>query len=144
MSKTIVNIGKNCTGDCNTGNRNTGNWNSANYSTGFFNSKEQPIYMFNKPVNMSRIDVYNLRGIQILNRAFKNVKWINADDMTQEEKTEHPEYETTKGYLKTIDFKTACKTMWSELADDEKEAVMQLPNFDADVFEEITGINVKE
>ncbi len=156
---TIVNTGKNCTGLNNSGNRNSGNynsgyynsgdynsgdWNSTDYSTGFFNSKEQPIYMFNKPVDMNRKDIYNLRGIRILNDAFKPAEWVKVDDMTQEEKTEHPEYETTKGYLKTKDFKTAYKTMWSELTDDEKEAVMQLPNFDAEVFEEITGINVKE
>ncbi|MBS5511762.1 MAG: hypothetical protein KHX30_10680 [Clostridium sp.] len=30
----IVNIGKNCTGRCNTGNRNTGDWNTGNWNTG--------------------------------------------------------------------------------------------------------------
>ena len=30
----IVNIGKNCTGRCNTGNRNTGDWNTGNRNTG--------------------------------------------------------------------------------------------------------------
>ena len=30
----IVNIGKNCTGHCNTGNWNTGDWNTGNWNTG--------------------------------------------------------------------------------------------------------------
>lgn len=55
----------------------------------------------------------------------------------------HPEYEATGGYLKTVDFKTACKMMWDKLSDNEKSAVMQLPNFNADVFEEITGISME-
>lgn len=34
--------------------------------------------------------------------------------------------------------------MWDNLTDDEKEAVKQIPNFDAKVFEEITGIDVEK
>ena len=34
----IVNIGKNCTGRCNTGNRNTGDWNTGNWNTGDCNT----------------------------------------------------------------------------------------------------------
>lgn len=30
--------------------------------------------------------------------------------------------------------------MWGSLNPDEKQAVKEIPNFDADVFEEITGI----
>ena len=34
----IVNIGKNCTGLCNTGNRNTGDWNTGDWNTGDCNT----------------------------------------------------------------------------------------------------------
>ena len=44
------------------------------------------------------------------------------------------------GYLKTVDFKTACRMMWDNL---DEEAVKNLPNFDNDVFREITGISVE-
>ena len=130
-------------GNWNSGNRNSGDWNSTNFSTGFFNSEQQPIYMFNQPTNMQRDDICNLAGIQILNWNYENSWWIYSENMSAEEKAAHPEYETTGGYLKTVDFKTACKMMWDGLNDDEKSAVMQLPNFDADVFEEITGISVE-
>ena len=131
------------TGDCNTGNWNTGNWNSTNFSTGFFNSEQQPIYMFNRPTNMQRNDICDLAGIQILNWNYENSWWIYSENMSAEEKAAHPEHETTGGYLKTVDFKTACKMTWDELSDNEKSAVMQLPNFNADVFEKITGISVE-
>lgn len=32
--------------------------------------------------------------------------------------------------------------MWNNLDDEDKQAVKEIPNFDADVFEEITGIRV--
>ena len=62
--------------------------------------------------------------------------------MTEEEKIKHPTYKTTGGYLKTVDFKTACKMMWDKLDDNDKEEVKKIPNFNAEIFEEITGINV--
>ena len=144
---TIVNEGNDCTGLCNTGNRNTGDWNtgdwnSTDFSTGFFNSEQQPIYMFNQPTNMQRNDICDLAGIRILNWNYEDSWWIYSENMSAEEKATHPEHETTGGYLKTVDFKTACKMMWESLNDDEKEAVKAIPNFDADVFEEITGIDV--
>jgi hypothetical protein len=64
--------------------------------------------------------------------------------MTEEEKREHPEHETLGGYLKEIPYKDACKLMWDKLDDDEKQAVKDIPYFDADVFKEITGIDVNE
>jgi hypothetical protein len=137
------NSGNYNSGDHNSGNYNSGNWNSTNYSTGFLNSEQQPIYMFNQPTNMQREEVYNLAGIQILNRNFKNSWWIYSENMSAEEKAAHPEHETTGGYLKTVDFKTACKIMWDNLDEEDKEAVRNLPNFDNDVFREITGISVE-
>ena len=62
--------------------------------------------------------------------------------MTEEEKIKYPTCKTTGGYLKTVDFETACKMMWDNLDDDEKQAVKEIPNFNAEIFEEITGINV--
>ena len=138
------NTGNRNTGNCNTGDCNTGDWNSTNFSTGFFNNIEQPVYIFNKPTDKFRDEIIKMEGMRILYSNFVNSKWIYSVNMTDEEKAAHPEHEITGGYLKTVDFKTACKSMWSKLSDDEKLAVMQLPNFDADVFEDITGINVNE
>jgi hypothetical protein len=64
--------------------------------------------------------------------------------MSEEEKVAHPEHETTGGYLKVVDFKTACKMMWDKLDDYDRQAVCEIPNFDAEVFMEITGIDVNK
>ena len=130
-------------GNWNSGNRNSGNWNSTNYSTGFFNSIEQPLYIFNNPTNMSRDDFNNLLAVRAMNWKYENNWWIYSENMTDEEKVAHPEHETTGGYLKTVDFKTACGLMWDNMTNAEKAAVKDIPNFDADVFEEITGIRVE-
>ena len=128
------------TGNRNTGDRNTGNWNSTNFSTGFFNSIQQPIYIFNKPTNLSRDEIINCKGISVLNWNYENNWCVYSQNMNEEEKKSHPEHETTGGYLKTVDFKTACQLMWDKLDNEDKQAVMNIPNFDANVFEEITGI----
>ena len=133
----------NCnSGNCNSGDWNSGNWNSTNYSTGFFNSIEQPLYIFNNPTNMSRDDFNSLLAVRAMNWKYENDWWIYSENMTDEEKINHPEHETTGGYLKTVDFKTACGLMWDDMTVEEKAAVKDIPNFDADVFKKITGIVV--
>ena len=129
-------------GDFNSGDCNSGDWNSCNFSTGFFNSVSQPLYAFNKPINMERGKFYNCEGVQILYNEFSPTQWIGDTDMTDKEKEEHPDYKTTGGYLKTFDFKTACERMWEQLTEKEKKEVCRIPNFDADVFKKITGIDV--
>ena len=139
----LANTGKDCTGNRNSGDWNSGDWNSTNYSTGFFNSIEQSLYIFNKPADISKDDFNNLLGVKAMTWKYENNWWIYSENMTNEEKTEHPEHETTGGYLKTVDFKTACGLMWDNMTDDEKAAVKGIPNFDAGIFKEITGIVVE-
>ena len=135
------NTGDYNTGNYNTGNWNTGEWNSTNYSSGFFNSIELPIYIFNQPINVLRNE-FKCTGLEVLKWNFENSWWIYENNMTEEEKIKYPTYKTTGGYLKTVDFKTACKMMWDNLNDDDKKEVKKIPNFNAEIFEEITGINV--
>ena len=130
------------TGHWNTGSRNTGDWNSTNFSSGIFNSVEQPLYIFNLPTKISRNEIRNHKGIKILDWNFENSWWIYSENMSDEEKSIHPEHEATGGYLKTVDFKPACKMMWDKLSDDEKQCVKEIPNFNAEVFKEITGIEI--
>jgi hypothetical protein len=136
------NTGNRNTGNWNTGNRNTGNWNtgdwnSCNHSAGFFNTVEQPLYIFNKiveGVTRSDIDTY----FQI-----KLTEWVLPENMTNEEKKENPSWETCEGYLKQREFKEACVLAWSEADPETKDKFLNLPNFDSKIFFEITGIDVK-
>lgn len=129
-------------GDYNRGNCNRGDWNSTSYATGFFNSIKQPLYIFNKPSDMSIDDFNNLIAVRAMRNNYVNNVWIYSEYMTKEEKEAHPEHETTGGYLKTVDFKKACSLMWDKMTAKEKASVKDIPNFDATIFEEITGIVV--
>ena len=41
-------------------------------------------------------------------------------------------------------FKDACAIWWENMTEDNRQIVRQIPNFDADIFFEITGINARE
>ena len=139
---TIVNIGTGNTGNRNTGNRNTGNCNTGDWNTGFFSTVTPKADLFEKPTDLTHEQVLDLPGMRVLNHAYENNWWIFSKDMTDEEKKQHPEHETTGGYLKTVPFKTACRMMWDKLDAADRQKVLDLPNFDARIFKEVTGIEV--
>lgn len=136
------NSGYGNSGNYNSGNNNSGNFNSCDHSNGFFNSLSPPLYAFNKPLNISRTEFLCSEGMQILRQNFHNMKWVHVDHMTDEEKISHPEYETARGYHKTLDCPTAYQYMWELLTPEEKQKVVEIPNFDDNVFKEITGIDI--
>ena len=137
------NIGDYNTGSCNTGSCNTGDWNSGSCNAGWFSTITPKIDLFEKPSGLTRKEVMDIPGIRTLNRAYKNHWWIYSENMTDEEKAAHPEHETLGGYLKTIPFKDACALMWENLSENDKQKVLEIPNFDADIFYRITGIRTR-
>ena len=147
---TIVNTGKDCTGlcntgDCNTGNRNTGDWNKSSFNTGCFNTEEQKIVLFNKPSNMTYSEWLDSDARYLLNQIPKDVvEWVYEEDMTDEEKAAHPTYETTGGYLKVLDESECGQLWWGSLSDRRKEIIKAIPNFDAEIFFQCTGVRVDE
>ena len=62
--------------------------------------------------------------------------------MTDEEKKNESDFSVREGYLKTYDYKEAWGNFWNKTSDDNKQLILDLPNFDATIFEDITGINV--
>lgn len=152
---TIVNTGKDCTGfcntgDCNTGNRNTGNrntgdWNKSSFNTGCFNTEEQKITLFNKPSDITYNDWLRSDARYLLNQIPKDVvEWVYEEDMTDEEKAANPTYETTGGYLKVLNESECGQLWWGSLSDFQKNYIKSIPNFDAEIFEQCTGIKVDE
>ena len=161
----IVNIGKNCTGRCNTGNKNTGNkntgdcntgnrntgdkntgdWNKSSFNTGCFNTEEQKIMLFNKPSDMTYREWLDSNARYLLNQIPKDVvEWIYGEDMTDEEKAAHPTYEATGGYLKVLDESECGQLWWDSLSDRRKKIIKAIPNFDAEIFFQCTGVRVDE
>ena len=139
------NTGNRNTGDYNTGNRNTGDWNKSSFNNGCFMTEEPTIMMFNKPTSWTHQTWYGSDARYYLNQIPRDVvRWIFESDMTDEEKENHPEYKTTGGYLKVL-VETECAQMWWDNANEEvKQCILNLPNFNADIFKECTGIDVNK
>lgn len=72
------------------------------------------------------------------------VEWVYEEDMTDEEKAAHPTYETTGGYLKVLDESECGQLWWGSLSDRRKEIIKAIPNFDAEIFFQCTGVRVDE
>ena len=99
--------------------------------------------MFNKPTEMTFGEWRCSDACRLLNRIdFRPTEFIWSSDMTDEEKAAHPEWETTEGYLKKLDTSECCHDWWINLSLDEKCVIQNMPNFDAEIFKEITGIQV--
>ena len=141
-----LNSGDRNSGDWNSGNLNSGDWNSTNFSTGCFNTKEEKIRLFNKRSKWTYRDwrCSSARDLMCDCPYTKKV-WINEKYMTDSEKEENPIWESTGGYLKTIEATNKDKQdWWDNLDDEEQEEIKRLPNFDKEIFKEITGIEVAE
>lgn len=118
----IMNTGKACTGRCNSGDWNSGNRNSGDWTLeNWLNCRAR--YLLNQ------IDDCPLEYV-----------WFNS--MTDEEKAAHPEAETTGGYLKERTTADNARKWWAGLSADDRNIIFSLPNFDAVIFKEITGIDV--
>ena len=97
--------------------------------------------MFNKPSNMTYREWLKSDARWLLNQIPKYVvKWVYEEDMTDEEKRLHPTYKTIGGYLKVLDESECGQLWWNGLSDKDKFIIKAIPNFDADIFEECTGI----
>ena len=137
------NTGNRNTGNWNTGDWNTGDWNTASYNTGCFNTEEQKIMLFNKPSNMTYREWIDSDARCLLNQIPKDVvEWVYEEYMTGEEKAANPTYETTGGYLKVLDESECGQIWWDSLTDDKKNIIKSIPNFDAEIFKQCTGIKV--
>lgn len=126
-------------GNRNSGNRNSGYWNSGNWNSGYFNSCEgsngvfcnesdKNIRIFNQPSGMSLEDFRRSRYYDALVSEPIELTWWGEETKT----------------LKNRSYKEACAIWWEKLTEENKKIIQQIPNFDADVFFDITGINVKE
>ena len=130
-------------GDCNSGNRNSGDWNKCSFSNGCFNTVSPKIYLFNKPSEWTYQDWLNSEARYLLNQIPGDVlEYIYLSDMTDEEKAAHPEAETTGGYLKILDNSECAVIWWRGLSDRQKAVITAIPNFDKEIFKQITGIDV--
>ena len=133
------NIGNRNSGDRNSGYYNSGDWNSGNCNSGFFNTETPPVRIFNKETNVPRNDI-DFPSFLYFNL---NV-WVPHDTATEEEKEAYKtEIETCGGFLKTLSYKEAFRLAWDKADKEEHKKLLKLPNWDNEIFKEISGIDAE-
>ena len=134
------NAGNRNTGNRNTGNRNTGDWNTGNLNTGYFNVKtSDQINVFDKLINRSEWDNCDKPNFIYFNLTV----WIPLSEMTDKEKEENESCGNTEGYLKKLDYQEEFKKSYEKASKEDRDKILNIPNFDAAKFLEISGIDVR-
>lgn len=143
------NSGHGNSGDWNSGFGNSGKYNSGYWNSGIFNScdrsagvfcsKPEKIRIFNMPSDMTAGEFYDSEYyIAITSVPLELTVWHAYKD----DEMDTPMKRSIGGWLETIPYKEACAKWWAAMSDENKDIIMSMPNFDAAVFKEITGIVV--
>ena len=114
------NTGYGNTGDFNTGDRNTGDYNTGNYNTGMWNHTSYSSGYFN--TCESPLIVFN-----------------QPVNMTRDE------FLTLLGVkiIKELSVTKNAQKCYDALSPQNKQAIKDIPNFNAEIFKQITGIDVE-
>ena len=138
------------TGDCSTGNRSTGNrstgncstgdWSISNRSTGHFSTIDGHPSFFDKPFKGTWDEAAELIPYVVLKIG---AYWVDSSEMTEQQKADHPMHEKTGGVLLKHNhtYHEAWAIAWSEMDQATRDRFLNLPNFDAEKFKQITGID---
>lgn len=128
-------------GDRNSGDRNSGYCNSGYCNSGNCNTTEPTVRLFDHQTDITFSDFRQSRAYGLLCSIPSDcLTWKYSEYMTDDEKAEHPEHETTGGFLYLE--KADRQAWWESLSDDSKAAITSMPYFDAEKFFICTGIKV--
>src|SRR3990167_127594 len=130
------NSGDRNSGYGNSGDRNSGDWNSGNWNSGYLNTDKPKIRIFNKETTETEIDFPSYFY-------FNLTEFVETEQMTDEEKKKYPHYAVTTGFLRVFDYKTAWLNSFNKATKEDVAKTLELPNFNAQIFEEITEITKK-
>lgn len=134
------NSGRGNSGSRNSGNWNSGDWNSGNCNSGFFCTNSPKLRLFNKETDFTMEEFMKTEWYAVLTSGkFNLTKWRTYTD---EEKAQDERKRLIGGELITIPYKEACANWWASLSEKDKAIIKTIPNFDANIFAEITGIDV--
>ena len=111
------------TGDNNSGDNNTGDWNIGNWNTGDLNTTKPKLRIFNKETDVKQEDIKFPDFF-----FFVLTEWIDED----------------RGYLKSYKYKQAWRNSWDKANEEDRKKCFALPNWDNELFKEISGIDVEK
>ena len=130
------NTGNYNTGNGNAGNYNTGDYNSSDSNTGCFNTEKNKVNFFNKQSDWTYEDWLKSKAKWILDTMvdedFKN-------RLAKKEKQSEDKIKEESLYKERVEFR---QKWWTDLSKEDKDSILNLPNFDAKIFKKITGIDV--
>jgi len=145
--------GNRSTGDCSTGNRSTGNrstgdYSTGNRSTGYWSISDNSSGHFSTVSSMSSFDKQctkeewdNFSKPSFL--YFDVTVWVESHKLSDKEKEDNEDHGNTGGYVKILDFKQAFQDSYKNATGEDRKKILKAPNFDADKFLEISGIDVR-
>lgn len=163
LNSGYCNSGNRNSGDCNAGCYNTGDHNSGSYNSGSYNSGNQNSGMGNSGNRNSGDDNTGDRNSGCNNSGCNNSgdynsgNWNSGCFNTNDNPTimmfNKPSNWTKEDWIKSMarsiisqlswDGEEYKQDLWDKLDKKDKATVMSLPNFDAEIFEECTGIRVE-
>lgn len=141
----VGNVGYCNGGISNIGNTNCGDFNKGNGCFGFFNTCKHgnKVYLFNQLTDLTLEDFIETKAYRVLHEMpMLPTKWIPLSEMTEEEKEIHPESKKINGFLKKVDLEKERQDWWDSLKHKKKNIILSMPNFNATIFKEVTGIDV--
>ena len=72
-------------------------------------------------------------------------QWVSHDTATDKEKKEHKdEIEISGGFLKALAYKEAFRLAWSKAEFSERKKLFSLPNWNNEIFMQISGIDAEK
>lgn len=150
------NSGDRNSGDMNSGDRNSGYRNSGNRNSGYRNSGYRNSGIFNKTNNSNgvfcnvepKICIFNIQTDWTL-KEFRLSKYYNAIcssdfPLTEWVNDENPKENGVDGKLQVNTYEEACRRWWKGMTEENKKIIKEIPNFNVDVFCDITGIDRSE
>ena len=117
------NSGNHNSGDCNIGNWNSGDCNVGNWNSGDWNKINYSNGCFN--TIEPKIKFFNKES----NLTYEDWLLSDAKKILKEIPTENDKY---------------AQDWWNRLEDTDKQIILDIPNFDREIFKEITGIDVSK
>jgi hypothetical protein len=133
-----MNSGNRNSGDWNSGDWNSGDWNSGDWNSGYLNIDTPKIRIFGKETDKKKEDL-DFPDFFF----FSLCEWVHKSEMTDKEKEDFPSYTTCGGYLARKEYKQAWRESWDKADEDDRRKVMDLPNWNNEIFKEISGIDVE-
>ena len=145
------NSGNRNSGNGNSGNWNSGNWNSGNWNSGNWNSGDRNSGFF----NIDTPAVIRVFGKEcprtVWDRSYKPSflqfsvnEWVGSDEMTEQEKAYNPLHVITGGIARNYTYREAFQRSWDKADPEDRMKIKDLPNFDAEIFFQISGIDLRE